>query len=211
MCSIKTKKIFIHGLDQSPHSWDNVLKFTGKNDDVICLDLFKLIENKEFTYKNLYREFSNYLKNISEPMILCGLSLGGVLALNYAIDNSEKIDSLILIAAQYKMPKTLLKIQNVIMKILPKFLFKGSNISKENLLKLTNSMLNLDFSKSLDKIKCRTLIICGSKDTVNLNASKMLSENIENSQLKIFENQGHIINESAPKLLADSINEFMTM
>jgi pimeloyl-ACP methyl ester carboxylesterase len=211
MDSIKTKKIFIHGLDQSPHSWDNVLKFTGKNDDVVCLDLFKLIENKEFTYENLYSEFSNYLKNISEPMVLCGLSLGGVLALNFAIDNPEKINSLILIAAQYKMPKTLLKIQNVIMRILPNFLFKGSNISKENLLKLTNSMLDLDFSESLKKVKCRTLIICGSKDRANLNASKMLSENIKNSQLKIFKNQGHIINESAPKLLADSIKDFIMM
>jgi pimeloyl-ACP methyl ester carboxylesterase len=211
MDSIKMKKIFIHGLDQSPHSWDNMLEFTGKNYDVICPDLFKLIENKEFTYENLYREFSNYLKNISEPMVLCGLSLGGVLALNYAIDNPEKINSLILIATQYKMPKTLLKIQNVIMKMLPNFLFKGSNISKENLLKLTNSMLNLDFSKNLNKVKCRSFIICGSKDTANLNASKMLSENIENSQLKIFKNQGHIINESAPKLLADSINDFIMM
>jgi pimeloyl-ACP methyl ester carboxylesterase len=211
MDSIKTKKVFIHGLDQSPHSWDSMLKFTNKNDDVICIDLFKFIENKEFTSENLYREFSNYLKNISEPIVLCGLSLGGILALNYAIDNSEKINSIILIAAQYKMPKKLLKIQNVIMRILPNFLFKGSNISKENLLKLTGSMLDLDFSKSFNKIKCRTLIICGSKDTANLKASKMLSENIENSQLKIFKNQGHIINESAPKLLADSINDFIMM
>jgi pimeloyl-ACP methyl ester carboxylesterase len=211
MDSIKTKKIFIHGLDQSPHSWDNMLKFTGKNNDVICLDLFKIIENKEFTYENLYREFLNYLNDISEPLVLCGLSLGGVLALNYAIDFPEKINSLILIGAQYKMPKILLKIQNIVMKILPNFLFKGGNISKGNLLKLTNSMMNLDFSKSLNKIKCRTLIICGSKDKANLNASKMLSENIENSQLKIFKNQGHIINESAPKLLADSINDFITM
>ena len=35
---------------------------------------------------------------------LCGLSLGGVLALNYAIEHPEKIKGMVLIATQYKMP-----------------------------------------------------------------------------------------------------------
>ena len=38
---------------------------------------------------------------------------------NYAIDHPDKVNSLILIAAQYKMPKKLLSIQNTIFRFMP--------------------------------------------------------------------------------------------
>ena len=44
----------------------------------------------------------------NEEIVLCGLSLGAVLTLNYAIDHPDKVKALVLIAAQYKMPKKLL-------------------------------------------------------------------------------------------------------
>ena len=42
---------------------------------------------------------------------MCGLSLGGILALQYAIEHPEHIHALALIGTQYTMPKTLLRIQ----------------------------------------------------------------------------------------------------
>lgn len=40
-----------------------------------------------------------------EPIDWCGLSLGGVLALNYAIERPDKVKSLVLIATPYMIPK----------------------------------------------------------------------------------------------------------
>ncbi|MGO4928740.1 alpha/beta fold hydrolase [Fundicoccus sp. Sow4_F4] len=49
-----------------------------------------------------------------------GISLGGTLALNYAVDFPEAVDSLTLINTQFKMPKVLLSLQNIFFKFIPR-------------------------------------------------------------------------------------------
>lgn len=51
-------------------------------------------------------------------------SLGAVLTLNYAIDHPDKVKALVLIAAQYKMPKKLLKVQNMLFHLMPNSAFQ---------------------------------------------------------------------------------------
>ncbi|MFR5555446.1 MAG: alpha/beta fold hydrolase [Coprococcus sp.] len=43
-------------------------------------------------------------------MHLCGLSLGGILALQYALEHPQKVASVVLIGTQYTMPKRLREI-----------------------------------------------------------------------------------------------------
>ena len=89
-------------------------------------------------------------QNSSSWLNLCGLSLGAVIALNYAIDNPTKVKSLVLIGAQYEMPKILLEFQNIIFNLLPETSFKNIGIIKKDFIKLTNSMISLNFSKDLN-------------------------------------------------------------
>lgn len=76
-------RIYIHGLGQTAHSWDKVIEESDNRDGVVCPDLPGLIGDKEPTYENLYAAFSKMCDAKDEELILCGLSLGGVLALNY--------------------------------------------------------------------------------------------------------------------------------
>ena len=125
------QNIYLHGLGQNSSSWDKTITYFTKQDHVLCPELFSLCTERSLTYKNLYQAFSAYCDSISDPVNICGLSLGAVLALNYTIDHPEKVKSLILIAAQYKMPKTLLKFQNIVFKFMPESTFN---------IELTNSM-----------------------------------------------------------------------
>lgn len=52
------KFIFLHGLGQTPFSWNETINSLSSKDDIICLDLFKI--NNNFNYENLYEAFSNY-------------------------------------------------------------------------------------------------------------------------------------------------------
>ena len=49
--------------------------------------------------------------------------MGGVLALHYSIENPEKVKAAVLIGTQYKMPKGLLKFQNIAFHIMPQRMF----------------------------------------------------------------------------------------
>lgn len=172
-------------------------------------DLSIILNGKEASYSNLYSQFVEYCNKIDGKLILCGLSLGGILALNYALDFPEKVNSLILIGTPYKVPKVMFRIQNIIFKFLPKSLFESMAFNQKDTFILGDSMKDLDFSNDIKNIKCKTLIICGKKDKANIKSAYYLSENIENSRLKIMNNTGHIVNEEIPDELAIVINNFI--
>ncbi len=202
------KIIFVHGLGQSSSSWDETASLLSKDIESACISLFSEVAEEEITYKNLYHKFKEYCKQETEPLNLCGISLGAVLSLNYAIDYPAKVRSLILIAPQYKMPRLLLRLQNMLFLILPEAYFKKDGFTKKGLIRLTNSMLDLKFEDKLSSILCKTLIICGEKDTANKRAAISLKRKIPTANLRLVKNAGHEVNVEAPYRLADILNSF---
>ena len=89
-----------------------------------------MLEDKAATYGELYAAFSGECDKEHDEIVLCGLSLGAVLVLNYAIDHPNKVKALVLIAAQYKMPEKLLKFQNMLFRFMPNTMFKQFGLQK---------------------------------------------------------------------------------
>lgn len=202
------QKILIHGLGQKSSSWENVLKLSADSSQISCPDLWPMVSGEEYTYENIYNGFKDYCNQFCSLLNLCGLSLGAVLALNYAIDYPEKIQSLVLIGAQYKMPKGLLKIQNIIFRFIPSKAFSTMGMPKKNVLELTNSMMDLNFAIKLKDISCATLVVCGENDKANSKAARELSDNIQTSKLVFVENAGHEVNVDKPQMLAEILDTF---
>lgn len=200
--------ILIHGLGQDASSWDKTINYLDEKRSTHCVDLFSLISTNEINYNNLYDLFVEYCEGFDEPVHLCGLSLGGILALNYAIDYPEKTKSLILIGTQYKMPKILLSVQNTIFRLMPKSVFYNTGLVKINFIKLSKSLTVLDFSKQLSEIERSVLVICGEKDFANKKASRRLHQQIEGSRLEMIENAGHEVNLDNPEKLAKVLADF---
>ena len=200
--------LYIHGLGQDSLSWDSTISCIKSPINASCLKLSDFLSDKEMTYAHLYCAFSKYCNEIQEPLNLCGLSLGGVLALNYAIDYPTRVHSLVLIGTQYKMPKVLLKVQNFVFRFMPKSAFKNMGFKKNDFIQLADSMSNLDFSKKLSNIMCPVLILCGDNDTVNKKAAKNLALNISQAYIQFVEKAGHEVNTDNPVSLAEKIDAF---
>lgn len=196
------KYIYLHGLGQTPDSWNRVLGYRNTSTDSICPDLAKLMPDGNADYSSLYTAFSNLCNTINDELVLCGLSLGGVLALNYTIDHPEKVKSLILIATPYKMPKQLLRLQNILFRFMPKSAFSQTGFQKADFIRLCHSMAELDFSRSLRKVTCPTLILCGEHDRANQKAARMLACLLKNAQFQLVPGAGHEVNVDAPERLA---------
>ena len=200
--------IFIHGLGQTSASWGKTVSLINRLPSHLCPDLSELITGEASSYANLYSAFSGYCKKIRQPFHLCGLSLGSVIALNYALDHPERIKSLVLIAPQYKMPKRLLGIQNIIFRLMPASFFKRMGFQKKEVIMLTSSMSNLDFSGRLNNFSAPALIVCGRKDSANKNAAINLAANWPNARFKFVEGAGHQVNQEDPEALAMLLEEF---
>lgn len=203
------KNLLIHGLGQGNNAWNTVKnELNMKGVSSSAPDLFELTKGKKLDYNSVYQAFSRLCDSYEDRLNLCGLSLGGLLALNYAIEHSEKVNSLVLIGTPFDIPKRLLKIQNFVFKLMPQSVFKNMGCSKKDFINLSNSMSDLNFMKAAAKLDCHALIICGSNDKANMDSAKQFHKAIKNSDLLVIEDSGHEVNKEKPNELANALRDF---
>ena len=103
---------------------------------------------------------------------------------------------------QYKMPKKLLKVQNMLFHLMPNSAFSKMGFKKADVINLCGTMTGLDFSDSLHKVSCPVLIVCGETDTANKKTSKELCHYLNNSDFYELMKTGHEANIEDPEELA---------
>ncbi|MGN0347906.1 MAG: alpha/beta fold hydrolase [Roseburia sp.] len=203
------KYVFIHGLGQTPVSWEKTIFYlSASKKDIICIDLVELLKGKIPVYENLYRACSEYLLGIDEQIQLCGLSLGGIIALQFTIEYPLKIKSLVLIGTQFVMPKRWIKFQNILFQFMPERAFSNMGFSKKDFIELSKSIMELNFEQDIHRLECNTLILCGKKDIANRAAAFQLKENIPNAKLQLVKHAGHEINMDTPEKLGIILDRF---
>ena len=199
------KYILLHGMGQNASNWDKTISYLPDTAETVCPELSVFFSEDNCNYSEMYSSFCRYCNRFPEPLDLCGLSLGAVLALNYAIDFPQKVSSLILIAPQYNMPKFLLKVQNVLFKFMPESQFKDIGLKKKYFITLTNSMMDIDFTNSLNNVNCPVAVICGEKDNVNKKAAIKLARELPNAKFITINNSRHEVNLDNPQRLANAM------
>lgn len=205
------KYILLHGMGQNASSWDKTISFLSNTTETVCPELSDFFTKGNCYYSKIYSSFCEYCNNFSEPLNLGGLSLGAVLALNYAIDFPQRVQSLILVAPQYNMPKFLLKVQNILFRFMPESQFKDIGLTKRDFVTLTNSMADMDFTSGLENVSCPVLVLCGEKDNVNKKAAIKIAEKLSKAKFDTIANSGHEVNIDNPKGLAKAIEELSIM
>lgn len=99
------KTVLLHGLGQTAQDWKEVVQQLSIS-DVDCPELFSSAED-EISYSQILGDLEQRYSEVKEPLRICGLSLGALLAIDFAIRHEEKVASLVLIGAQYKVPSLL--------------------------------------------------------------------------------------------------------
>lgn len=199
------KRILLHGLGQDSGSWTatkNLLKF-----DVLCPNLFELI-NGEISYENLYSSFVSWISSFDDKFDICGLSLGGILALNYAKEYPDRVNSIIIVGTPFTIPKFQFTIQSVIFRCMPNKVFENIGSSKKDIILLTKSMRNIDIQIFSKGIKCKTLVLCGKRDGANSKYLDDFQATITDCKSEFMEDAGHEVNLDNPDVLAEKINDF---
>ncbi len=206
-----TKYVMLHGLGQTARSWSetvSAMERCGGRFDVMLPEITEFLRNKTPCWDELYKSFEEYCLDIGKPVKLCGLSLGGILALRFCAGHSDRVGGAVFIGAQFVMPKNLLRFQNAVFHLMPQSAFDSTGFGKREFLSLAKSMEKLDFSEDLKKISCPTLIICGEKDKPNKKAAVRMNERIAGSELLFVAGAGHEVNVDSPNELGKVLSEF---
>ncbi len=198
------KTVLLHGLGQTAADWSEI---AGKlpASTVDCPELFALAQN-QMSYQQILVGLEKRYANTAEPLQLCGLSLGGILALDYAIRHASQVESLILIGVQYKVPRLLVDLQNLLFRWMPDKVFAEMGLAKSDVILLTRSVRNLDFTKKLGKVQCPVTIACGQKDTANQKAAQQLQQLLPHAELLLVPGAGHEVNKDAPDVICGLLN-----
>ena len=197
------KIVFLHGLGQRAADWDRVASQFPNTD---CPDLFE-IAGEKLNYSAILSSLEERYEYEREPLCLCGLSLGGMLALDYVLRHGDQVAAMVLLGARDRTPRLLMDIQDLLFRCMPDKAFASTGMKKEQVRDLTRSMKNLDFTDRLSTIHCPVTVACGAKDYPNLAAARRLAKDLPNARLYVVPHAGHELNADAPDTVAEMVRE----
>ena len=200
--------VFVHGLGQRAAAWDAVREQLPRELPVDCPELYSFLDREKTDYDTLYGAFSAHCLKLPELLHLCGLSLGGLLSLQFASEFPEKAASLTLIGTPCRMPRGLLRFQQMLFTLFPASFFGQTGLSKREFLRLTASMACLEPERFLTRVSCPSLILCGEKDRANQKAAALLTAGIPGAEHRLITHAGHEVNRDNPAALALELKRF---
>lgn len=221
------KKIYvIHGWTYTVEPWAKTIEILKKEYgiSVEMLSVPGLTTNskKEWTIEE-YRDWAD--KNIPAGSVALGHSNGGRILLNLCAEKPEKLKHLILLdaAGVYEISKKRdvsrkiskifapLKKSALLRKIFHKLVGASDyDRAPENMKKTLANMLDSDKKLDISKVKTKTSILWGEKDTVTpLRQGEKMHELIEGSELLTYKNWTHAPYIADPAGLARAINKVM--
>lgn len=202
------KKILIHGSGHKADSWRQTVSHMAGGEDILCPELSVLLRGRPASFENLSAGFAEYCGRLDGPLHLCGLSLGGILALDYALRFPERMATLALIGTPDRIPRLAFALQNLVFRLLPRSAFASMAFDKRDTFALGGSMAGLDLGSRAEEVRCPALVLCGEKDRANLPAARRLAETIPGAELRVLPGAGHVVNEEAPAELARLLDGF---
>lgn len=140
---------------------------------------------------------------------LGGQSYGAVVATRLAADFPERVRRLVLIAGMVRPPRTLMKMQLRMLKMMPASRLADSSVSKERLLHTLDIVRNVDLTDALPSITAPTLVLIGAKDVANRSSAQALASGIASAELREVPGAGHQVNLEQPKVLVEILRDFL--
>ena len=200
------KLVFLHGLGQDAHSWQSVQDALSP----LPSDSFAIFSYPSESYQEAKERLTECLQQESEPFILVGLSLGGVLALELSSQDLPHLKGLVLSGTQYKLKTNLLyRLQILLFRLLPKQVFEKQGANKQHMLQILTELKSLNLTDTAKTCPLPSLVICGSKDRANQASSKKLANLLPKGHYLEIVDGGHTLNTQKPNERAQAIKEFV--
>lgn len=228
------KLVLIHGAGNRKEVWDDFVSCLPPEIDVVALELPGHGENEGegFTSIEDYASWvADYIReNGLEPVVVAGHSMGGAVALTLLSKEPSLLKGGVLISTGARLkvnPQILEGLKSdyvgTIRKIAPWTVARGAPQDvMDRVVEIFSSCKpevaygdfvacdNFDGREYAQNIKLPVLIVVGDKDMMTpVKLSEELNRLIPNSELKVVESAGHMIQLEKPEKLASVVVDFL--
>lgn len=236
--------LFIHGLGSSTADWQAQIDYFSKNYKVITLDLRghgqsdKPLGNYNITL--FADDVACLIKELNiQPVNIAGISLGGMIAMQLAVNNPELLKSLIVVNSPSEFLQNTFKARFQIFlrffivkvmgmrrmgKVLAGKLFPKPEHEKirndmaerwaqnnpKTYWQSTKALLNWTIVEHLDKINCPALIIGAEFDYFPVRDKELLASRIKNAKLKIIKDSRHGTPLDQTEIFNNTVEDFLS-
>lgn len=204
--------IFLHGLGQTPQDWNDVLKKIPQEIQPLVPDVqgIGFLENGNYSLQKAAVELADLLdKQGIVSAHFCGLSLGAILAAEFAHHHPERVKTLFLSGMQIKPNVPIMAFQSAVFHLMPKSAFKKMGTTKEKAVTIMRALQKLDMTSQISGIDIPVMLLNGGKDRANKKAAIQMTQLLAGSKLVFLENAGHEVNKYKPAEFAKWLSEFI--
>ena len=203
--------IFLHALGAWPEAWDAQVQSLPAPYAGIAPTIAGVKEagTVPFSFADAADDLVTVLdRQDADRTHLCGLSLGAMVATQFAIDHPARVASLVLSGSQVAPNPAMMAVQRAVIRLLPERTAAGFGLTKRSWLAMVRAVADADFRSRLHEIEAPTLVLCGSRDVANLPAARLLARTVPGAELKIIRGAGHEWNNQFPERFNDVIGDF---
>ncbi|MHA1111911.1 MAG: alpha/beta fold hydrolase [Promethearchaeota archaeon] len=235
--------LLIHGLGSSTRDWEDMIPFLPNN-QIIAIDLRGHGQTTKpkgpYSIKMFANDIVSLLKSLNiQPVHTLGISLGGAIALQMAIDFPEFVKSIVVInsAAEIRMDSFKMRMEafkrTLIVKLVgmkkmgevlaprlfikpeqeeqrAKLIKRWAENDKKSYISAFQALLGWSVMKELPNIKCPALIVGSDEDYSTSEVKKEYTAMISNAKFVEINDARHALTVEKPEELAKVAMEFLS-
>jgi pimeloyl-ACP methyl ester carboxylesterase len=203
--------VLLHGSGRAARMWGPALADLSSSWHVLAPDLpgFGRSEGP-FTIAGAAQAVSDVIAVQTAPVHVCGLSLGGVVAVRAAAQLGAKVASLVVtgtpVVPGRDLPTALRRFRRLPAPLLPLF----SDVSgRREWLRMLDELERIDLRGYLPQVTAPAMVICGSRDWRAMSAACELAGGLPDGRLWIAPHQGHSWPSTSPELFSKVVAGFI--
>jgi pimeloyl-ACP methyl ester carboxylesterase len=227
--------VLLHGLGIGPIGWRPQVEVFSPEMHVVAPELIGFgISEGSFSFDGARQQVVRILADLPPgPTILCGLSLGALVALDIATSHHAAVDALIVCAGFASLPEEL-RVQQLAMArqldeldvdafagVLPQlatglpveFQTRATEslayVTKERLASVFTAVAAFNARPYLERYSKPTLVLCGGDDSLNQPLSRDLASGLTNAVYVEIPDAGHAVNLDQPIAFNTAVTAFI--
>jgi 3-oxoadipate enol-lactonase len=203
--------VLLHGSGRAGRMWDPALAGLSADWHVLAPDLpgFGRSEGP-FTVAGAARAVCGMIAVQTSPVHLCGMSLGGVVAVRAAAQLGAQVASLVVtgtpVLPRRDLPAALRRFRRLPAPLLPLF---SDVTGRAYWLRMLDELEHTDLRGCLPQVTAPALVVCGSRDWRAMPAACELAGGLPGGRLWIAPHQGHTWPSASPELFSKVVTGFI--